>query len=362
MRVEIEQLLDQALARLKAGASIEECLREFPEHAAELEPLLRTAELVRAQAMAALPPSMEEWLAQGQREITAVAERVYGRPPSLWQRLLDQLSRWLGVSQFAPRMAAGTVGLLLAVIVMITSLQVTAAASLPGEMLYGWKLRSEQIGLSLSLSPEARFEQLVEMMSNRISEIATLTALDAPASNLMVSLDQLLEQSRLAAATLPVLNQPEAVQGVEQMQRLLLRAENELAQAEQVDPQLEAGRAELTAIRAALPAAEPVDPLVLQPTFTPTATPSATPTVPAEPSVTAARTVTAVAEVSTAASVSTPTTLVPGLPPTRTPTLSVTPQTSRPTTPTATAAAPDSATRVATAPPAPTLRATRTPA
>jgi len=40
---EFDNILDELLERLVQGESIEACLAQYPEHAAELEPLLRTA-------------------------------------------------------------------------------------------------------------------------------------------------------------------------------------------------------------------------------------------------------------------------------------------------------------------------------
>src|SRR6266508_5579737 len=72
----LPEVLDQALARLKAGESVEVCLNAYPQHARDLEPLLRTGDLVIAQAATPLPPEMDEWLAAGARDFAALATQM----------------------------------------------------------------------------------------------------------------------------------------------------------------------------------------------------------------------------------------------------------------------------------------------
>ena len=70
----LPEVLDQALARLKAGESVEACLSAYPQHARDLEPLLRTGNSLNVEAATQLPPEMDEWLATGARDFAALAE------------------------------------------------------------------------------------------------------------------------------------------------------------------------------------------------------------------------------------------------------------------------------------------------
>src|SRR5215212_9387037 len=72
----LPEVLNQALARLKAGESVEACLNAYPQHARDLEPLLRTSDLMIAQAATPLPPEMDEWLATGARDFAALAAQM----------------------------------------------------------------------------------------------------------------------------------------------------------------------------------------------------------------------------------------------------------------------------------------------
>jgi hypothetical protein len=80
----LSDLLDQALARLRAGESVEVCLADYPEHASALEPLLRTGDLLRAEAAMPLPAELEDWLSVGARDLAAIAVRMapkYAKQP-----------------------------------------------------------------------------------------------------------------------------------------------------------------------------------------------------------------------------------------------------------------------------------------
>ncbi|MDQ2998671.1 MAG: DUF5667 domain-containing protein, partial [Chloroflexota bacterium] len=68
--------LDQALAQLQAGESVEATLEAFPQYAAALEPLLRAGDRLRASAAEPLPLDLEHWLPTGARDFAAIAEQM----------------------------------------------------------------------------------------------------------------------------------------------------------------------------------------------------------------------------------------------------------------------------------------------
>ncbi|HEX9442216.1 MAG TPA: hypothetical protein VF909_21190, partial [Roseiflexaceae bacterium] len=58
----IAEILDQGLTHTRAGVPVDAYLADAPDHAAELEPLLRAGNLLRAEANTPLPPDLEAWL------------------------------------------------------------------------------------------------------------------------------------------------------------------------------------------------------------------------------------------------------------------------------------------------------------
>src|SRR5262245_13269668 len=127
----IALILDEALDRVAGGASIEDCLDAYPEHAHDLAPLLRTGVVLRAQAATPLPPDLEAWLPAGRRDFAAIAERLaprYARRrPAAFQKVSWQ------------RAFVATA----VVVAMMGVADTAAAASLPGQPLYAWKRAKE---------------------------------------------------------------------------------------------------------------------------------------------------------------------------------------------------------------------------
>jgi uncharacterized protein (DUF433 family) len=72
--VNLDQVLDQAIAQLQQGESIEACLARYPEYAAVLEPLLQISAELHAAADVTLPAEMEAWLATGAQEFAMLLE------------------------------------------------------------------------------------------------------------------------------------------------------------------------------------------------------------------------------------------------------------------------------------------------
>ncbi len=73
---DLSEVLDQAIIGFGAGERLEECLDTYPEFASELDPLLRTAAALQAEAATPLPPEMAAWLDTGARDFAAIAEQM----------------------------------------------------------------------------------------------------------------------------------------------------------------------------------------------------------------------------------------------------------------------------------------------
>jgi hypothetical protein len=128
---DIDDVLEQCLNDLLTGAStLEECLARYPEHAEQLELLLRTAARVD----------------MGSRVRPAPAFKVYTR-----NRIVSYVHAHprRTAPKFAPfwRLMSGLVSILFALCVTGT---VYAQASLPGDPFYPWKLTSEHAWRAVS--------------------------------------------------------------------------------------------------------------------------------------------------------------------------------------------------------------------
>ncbi len=153
---EFNNILDECLERLlTSGETVEQCLERYPEHAVELEPLLRTA-MVTHETLT-IEPNVE-FRARARYQLRSEMEKVAVRR---WRPILTWQPRWVMVT----------------VVVMVVLLAgggtvVAADSSMPGTPLYGVKLATENVRLTLSSSDVARAELYAALADRRIAEIA----------------------------------------------------------------------------------------------------------------------------------------------------------------------------------------------
>lgn len=158
MRHRIEDILDECLALMAQGQGVEECLSRYPEQAGELEPLLRTAAVVRQQALASPQPSPVARAAGRQVLLTALADRQ------------ERHRR-----RFFPRRgwAVALASLVLALF-LGTGTVLASFGAVPEETLYPVKRTVERVQLALASSPERQARTLVRHSDNRLKEIEAL--------------------------------------------------------------------------------------------------------------------------------------------------------------------------------------------
>ncbi len=119
--------LDDCLKALARGESRAECLKRYPENAAELAALLDTAARVKAARGIQAPSDIRLRVAQ------RVQAHARAKPRS------RQRSSWFSLAA----RPAFALGLALALILTLTT--ASAQAALPGDLLYPVKLASEQV-------------------------------------------------------------------------------------------------------------------------------------------------------------------------------------------------------------------------
>ena len=153
---EFDNILDECLERvLIKGETIEQCLASYPEQAAELEPLLQTA-LAAKKASAIKPrPEFRERARYQFRAALQEMELERGRRFFFgWQ------PQWV------------TVVITVLVLLLASGGTVAAAGnSMPDEPLYGVKLATEAVRLTLTPSALGKAELYVKLADKRVAEI-----------------------------------------------------------------------------------------------------------------------------------------------------------------------------------------------
>jgi len=164
---DLDSALDLCLSDLQTGrAALAACLGQYPEHAAQLEPLLRVALRFMHTPRVGMPPSAREQLE------TQLRARM---------SLLPARSTVSGVRSrpLAMRLAWLATGLALAVFLGAGAVA-ASASSLPGDALYLVKRWSESVAVQFA-GDAARFDVQLEQAQRRLAEFQTLAGRgDAP--------------------------------------------------------------------------------------------------------------------------------------------------------------------------------------
>lgn len=154
---EFENILDECLDRLMDGETIESCLSRYPQHAAGLEPLLKTALEARTAASISPDPGFRQRAGLEFQKAIAEMPAKTPRSPFRWQL------RWvIPVAVFLVIFAsgAGTV--------------VAATNSLPDSPLYGLKLAVENVQMAFKFSSESKAELYSRFVDYRVEEISKM--------------------------------------------------------------------------------------------------------------------------------------------------------------------------------------------
>jgi hypothetical protein len=195
----LELIFEECLERVFQGESIESCSTSYPNEAAYLEPLLRTAIGVSNRAAKLRPDP--EFKARASMRIQAAWQYAAQQKPVAkpsrgfaWQRSLA----------FA----------LTAVVVLVCSSVGTAFASsnaLPDEPLYPAKLATEQIAMAFSFSEENKAALHAQLAEKRAQEIAAM-ARAGKTDYVVATATRLTHQIEQAEFSVTALAQKEAAQ------------------------------------------------------------------------------------------------------------------------------------------------------
>ncbi len=157
MKSKIDELLDQLLEEIKKGRSIEDCLKEYPEYADDLEPLLRLA--MSIEDLPKSEPTPEAVEVTLRRVRTMVAAQMQTKSKFSFRKVF---------SLQPVAMRALAVVLLICIAGFATVL--LSARSLPGDTLYPVKRFCEQIQYFVTISPEGKAELHLAFADKRATE------------------------------------------------------------------------------------------------------------------------------------------------------------------------------------------------
>ncbi|MGD2157559.1 MAG: DUF5667 domain-containing protein [Anaerolineales bacterium] len=160
MNHKFESILDECLERIAAGARLEECLEQHPQHAEELRPLLTAANFART---APRPQASPEAIQHSRVKMLATLEsKLNPQPVSKisFSRFTSRLTKFftgIGKEKMNMKLTTRFAIIILALFVIISGGATAASArSLPGDVLYPVKTTVERVQLLLTTDPDAR--------------------------------------------------------------------------------------------------------------------------------------------------------------------------------------------------------------
>ncbi|MGB3717750.1 MAG: DUF5667 domain-containing protein [Candidatus Promineifilaceae bacterium] len=174
MNRKIDIILDECLASLQAGDSLESCLNRYPEHAEELKPLLEMAQTVQSIP---IPQARPEAVQAGRQQMLSVVTAKGGSQPvskSLFARYAEQIIvRITGKENPDMILMTRFAAAMLIAILAFGGWGVTSASAdaIPGDLLYPVKTTMENARLLLTTDPSAREELQQEIQERRRLEI-----------------------------------------------------------------------------------------------------------------------------------------------------------------------------------------------
>jgi hypothetical protein len=157
MAEKIEDILDKCLERIFRGESVEDCLKDYPWQASQLEPLLKTS-LAFIQESSAIQPAPEfKAKVRSQLQEMLYAKQEKKTKVSIWHR------RW-------------AVAVASVLIIFLASIGVADASrnALPDESLYPVKLATEQVRLMAAFSDVDEVKLHIQFAERRADEMVAM--------------------------------------------------------------------------------------------------------------------------------------------------------------------------------------------
>ena len=196
MSCELDRVLDEALSLIESGVSLEGCLARYPEHTAELAPLLRTA-IATARTLEQEEAPSAAAMAAGRHRLLHAASRP-APAPGMVRRIFR--------SGLRPALRPLATCLVAVALVILVGGMVGpgVAGSLPGDVLYPVKRAVERVRLSVTWDAAARQQLQQAWNQERILEIQAVSTMGRVVAVEFLGIVEAIGASEWMIGTLPV--------------------------------------------------------------------------------------------------------------------------------------------------------------
>jgi hypothetical protein len=191
MARKLEDIFNECYERMRSGESLKSCLKRYPKHAVELEPLLKTAFDIGRRASYIQPrPEFKHWAlvrAEGAQH-HARQQRQPAKP-----------------SLFSWRQSWGVaVAVVLILLLTGSSTAIASSNAMPDEPLYPVKLATEEMRLTFAISDVQKAQVHTQLAETRAVEVETM-ADQGKTEYAVIAAEKLanqLEQANIAMANM----------------------------------------------------------------------------------------------------------------------------------------------------------------
>jgi hypothetical protein len=161
MARQLDDIFNECYERIRSGESLKSCLKRYPKHAAELEPLLKTAFDIGRRASYIHPrPEFKHWARvqfEG-RQHHARQQRQPAKPG-----LFSWRQSW-----------SVAVAAVLILVLTCSSTVIASSNAMPDEPLYPVKLATEDVRLAFAVSDTQKAQVHTQLAETRAVEVETM--------------------------------------------------------------------------------------------------------------------------------------------------------------------------------------------
>jgi hypothetical protein len=163
MARKLDDIFNECYERIRSGESLESCLSKYPEYAAQLEPLLRTALDIGRRASYIQPrPEFKHWALvrlEGQQNYNHISQQR--QPPKPGRFSLRQ--SWVVA-----------VAAVLIVLLAGGGTVIASSNAMPDDTLYPVKLATEEARLTFAITDAQKAQVHIQLAETRAVEVETM--------------------------------------------------------------------------------------------------------------------------------------------------------------------------------------------